>query len=138
MPVTTLWKRIRPDIEEDFNARKLEPFLTPRLPHSNTWCHLQVVCRASSAATEAKRFHQWSAYFDDVLLDIIITGDLNVRLDNPTEPDIRRFSETVVDRGMAQLVRDATHRMGHTLDIVVVRDNTSIIPTRPSVNDPCL
>ena len=59
-----------------------------------------------------------------VMLDshnIIITGDLNFHLDNPAELDVRRFSETLADRGMTQLVKFPTHRGGHILDVAIVR-----------------
>ena len=86
-------------------------------------------------------FDQWSAYLDIVMLDshnIIITGDLNFHLDNPTELDVRRFSETLADRGMTQLVKFPTHRGGHILDVVIVRETGSIISGLPTVYDPCL
>ena len=86
-------------------------------------------------------FDQWSAYLDIVMLDshnIIITGDLNFHLDNPAELDVRRFSETLADRGMTQLVKSPTHRGGHILDVVIVRETGSIISALPTVYDPCL
>ena len=86
-------------------------------------------------------FDQWSAYLDIVMLDshnIIITGDLNFHLDNPAELDVRRFSETPADRGVTQVVKFPTHRGGHILDVVNVRENGSIISALPTVYDPCL
>ena len=86
-------------------------------------------------------FDQWSAYLDIVMLDsytIIRTGDLNFHLDNPAELDVRRFSETLADRGMTQLVESPTHRGGHILDVVIVRETGSIISALPTVYDPCL
>ena len=79
-------------------------------------------------------FDQWSAFLDDIMLDthdIIITGDLNFHLDIPTQLDVKRFSESLCDRGMKQLVNEATHSKGHILDVVIVRDNTCIVPALP-------
>ena len=70
--------------------------------------------------------------------NIIITGDLNFHLDNPAELDVRRFSETLADRGMTQLVKFPTHRGGHILDVVIVRETGSIISALPTVYDPRL
>ena len=84
---------------------------------------------------------QWSAFLDDRMLDmhdVIITGDLNFHLDIPIQLDVRRFSATLCDRGMKQLVNKATHSKGHILDVVIVRDNTFIVPALPNVYDPCL
>ena len=68
--------------------------------------------------------------------DIVITGDVNFHLDIVADPDARRFSEMLSD--MRQLVTDATHNKGHLLDVVIVRNNTAMSPSRPSVYDPCL
>ena len=87
-------------------------------------------------------FDQWSAYLDDMMLDthdIIMTGDLNFHLDIPKEPNVRRFYDTLADGGMTQLVTNAKQNTGRTVDAVIVRESISlIIPTRPSVYDPCL
>ena len=86
-------------------------------------------------------FDQWSAFLDDIMLDIhdvIITGDLNFHLDSPTQLDVNSFSETFWDLGMKQLVNEATHSKGHILNVVIVTDNTCIVPALPNVYDPCL
>ena len=70
--------------------------------------------------------------------NINISGDLNFHLDNPAELDVRRFSETLADRGMTQLVKSPTHKGGHILDVVIVRETGSIISALPTVYDPCL
>ena len=80
--------------------------------------------------------------------DVIITGDLNFHLDIPIQLDVRRFSETLCDRGIKQLVNDSkmcpllwvasTHSKGHILDVVILRDNTCIVPALANIYDPCL
>ena len=82
-------------------------------------------------------FDDWSAYLDSCMLDpheIVITGDLNFHLDTETAPDVRRFSETLADHGMVQLVTDATHNKGHILDVVIVRTNMGVDTTIVFVN----
>ena len=86
-------------------------------------------------------FDQWSACLDAVMLDphdIVITGDLSFHLDIVSDPDARHFSETLADHDMTQLVTDATHSKGYLLDVVIVRNHSAIVTTRPSVYDPCL
>ena len=86
-------------------------------------------------------FDQWTAYLDAVMLgphDIVITGDLNFHLDIVSNPDARHFSKTLADHGMTQLVTDVTHNKVHILDVVIVRNHSAIVTTRPSVYDPCL
>ena len=64
---------------------------------------------------------------------VIITGDLNFHFDIPTQLDVQRFSETFCNRGMKQFVNEATHIKEHILDVVIVRDNTCIVPALPNV-----
>jgi hypothetical protein len=52
--------------------------------------------------------------------------------------DTRKFDETLSDHGLVQHVQGATHNKGHTLDVIITRDNSTIIQTTPSVRDPCL
>ena len=42
------------------------------------------------------------------------------------------------DHGLVQHVQGATHNKGHTLDVVITRDNSTIMQTTPSVRNPCL
>ena len=86
-------------------------------------------------------FDQWSAYLDAVMLDphdIVITGDLNFHLDIISDPDARHFFETLADRGITQQITDVTHSKGHLLAVVIGRNHSAIVTTRPSVCDPCL
>ena len=39
---------------------------------------------------------------------------------------------------MKELVNEATHSKGLILDVVIVRDNTCIVPALPNIYDPCL
>ena len=66
-------------------------------------------------------FDKLSFYLDAIILDtrdiIITTGDLDYQLDTPTEPDVRRFCET----------------------LVIVPDSTSMVkPIRPTFYDMCI
>ncbi len=76
-----------------------------------------------NAFTTSVFFEQWSAYLDTVMLaphDIVITDDLNFHLDIISDPDARHFAEMLADRGMNQIITDATHNKGHLLDVVIV------------------
>jgi hypothetical protein len=88
-----------------------------------------------------KFFDEWSAYLDYITTvpeEIIITGDLNFQLDDPTNINVRRFSGQLDAHGLIQHVTGATHTGGHTLDVVITRDVSCIIHGMPSIVDPCL
>ena len=63
-------------------------------------------------------FDEWSLYLDRLALitnDAIITGDLNVHLDNVHDADAVRFNGTLEAHGLVQHVVGPTHKKGHTL-----------------------
>ena len=70
--------------------------------------------------------------------NIVITRDLNFHLDIVSQRDVRHFSETLTAHGMTRLVTYATHNKGHLLDVVIVRNHSAVVTSRPSVYDPCL
>ncbi|CAG2217672.1 unnamed protein product [Mytilus edulis] len=67
--------------------------------------------------------------------DIILTGDLNFHLDDKFDCDARKFTETLSDRGLVQHVVGATHVRGHTLDVIITREDSSIVIGIPSIEE---
>ena len=55
----------------------------------------------------------------------MLTGDVNVRLDRPTDPGSVRFNDLLESFALTQHVTVSTHRLGGILDVVVTKsDNT--------------
>ena len=52
---------------------------------------------------------------------IAITGDINIRLDRPTDPHCVQFNELLDSFGLQQLVVQPTHRLGEILDVVITQ-----------------
>ena len=52
---------------------------------------------------------------------IAITGDINIRLDRPTDPHCVQFNEPLDSFGLQQLVVQPTHRLGEILDVVITQ-----------------
>lgn len=69
---------------------------------------------------------------------LIITGDLNFHLDDVNDRESRRFINILNSHGLFQHVVGATHKKGHTLDVVITMESSSILLATPSVLDPCL
>ena len=59
--------------------------------------------------------------------ETIIVGDLNFHLDNPKNHDASKFHGLLQFCGMQQHVHETTHFRGHTLDVVITRDNSCIV-----------
>ena len=86
-------------------------------------------------------FDEWSQFLDSVVVDpkeLIITGDLNFHLDDLQDPETVKFLRILDDHGLVQHVREPTHSGGHILDVVIVRDSSSILHGEPCVTDPGL
>jgi len=77
-------------------------------------------------------------YLPPPFKQLIITGDLNYQLDKPDSTDVHQFSGLLESHGLAQNVRAATCIQGHTLDLVITREDSSILRDTPLVMDPFL
>ena len=86
-------------------------------------------------------FDEWSLYLDRLAVitnNVIITDDLNFHLDNVNDADAMRFNGTLEAHGLVQHVVGPTHKKGHTLDVVITRDISSLLTGMPTVSEPCL
>ncbi|KAK2144742.1 hypothetical protein LSH36_734g01020 [Paralvinella palmiformis] len=91
--------------------------------------------------TKTVFFDEWASYLDELAVapqQLIITSDLNFHLDKPDSPDVHQFSGLLESHGLVQDVRAATHIQGHTLDVVITREDSSILRDTPLVMDPFL
>ncbi|CAC5378779.1 unnamed protein product [Mytilus coruscus] len=83
-------------------------------------------------------FEEWLDFLDytmGISDDIILTGDLNFHLDDKFDFDARKFTETLSDRGLVQHFVGATHVRGHTLDVIITREDSSIVMGIPSIEE---
>jgi hypothetical protein len=67
--------------------------------------------------------------------ELLITGDLNFHLDKPTDPSSQKFISILHEHGLTQHVNEPTHAHGHILDVVITRDNSSILQSSPSIDE---
>jgi hypothetical protein len=58
---------------------------------------------------------------------LLILGDFNVHWDDATDPLRTTFAETCRSFGLDQHVTQATHCSGHTLDLVLTRNNDQLL-----------
>ena len=57
----------------------------------------------------------------------ILIGDFNYHVDDPTNRDARTFLSLIDSFGLNQYVSQPTHKSGHTLDLVIAREESKII-----------
>ena len=59
--------------------------------------------------------------------EVVITGDFNIHVDDPTCSKARSFSDLLSETGWTQLVKGLTHRAQHTLDLIIARTGSQFI-----------
>ncbi|XP_068675378.1 uncharacterized protein [Montipora foliosa] len=57
----------------------------------------------------------------------MITGDFNLHLDDKSDPTCINFLQLLESFNLRQHVREPTHRSGHTLDLIITREDEKII-----------
>jgi len=69
---------------------------------------------------------------------VVITGDINIHYDDPSELQTSRLLQMLVTNQLDQHVTDATHVGGHTVDIIITNSRVNILDVDvqpPSVSD---
>ena len=59
--------------------------------------------------------------------NLIITGDFNIHMDIPNDPETHQFTDLLTSYELLQHVTDPTHYLGHMLDLVISRESESIL-----------
>ena len=62
---------------------------------------------------------------------VLLTGDVNIRLERSTDSDTGRFGYMLTARGLVRITTDPTHKLGGAWDIVATR--VDIVPSRVDV-----
>ena len=59
--------------------------------------------------------------------NIILTGDFNIKMNNPDDPDMNTLSDLLDSFDLVNHVRFPTHRSMNTLDLVITRGDTNFV-----------
>ncbi|XP_030851793.1 uncharacterized protein LOC115928580 [Strongylocentrotus purpuratus] len=123
-------------------------------PHFTTFEHCIITDKARSvnyvavyrpppSSTNGLKTSTFLEEFDSFIDDmnqtpgkLLLLGDLNVHYDCPERPDVARVVDTLKSAGLKQYISKPTHRHGHTLDVVIAREDENLlcsIRTDPSL-----
>ncbi len=83
-------------------------------------------------------FEEWPTFLDNYLTSsgkLVVVGDLNFHLDVKDDVNASNFKSTVEAAGLTQHVSGATHKKGHTLDVVLSCESDNILHN-VNVTDP--
>ena len=59
--------------------------------------------------------------------ELVIMGDANLPLDDMTLRNTKTFLHILESSGLQQHIHEPTHHLGHTLDVIMSRDTSSIL-----------
>lgn len=109
--------------------------------HLNSICILLVIVyrppSQSTKCSDGEFLKEFEDFIQPLLTssgNLLIVGDFNIHVDNPTNSMAGKFLSHLDSLGLAQLVRDPTHLDGHTFDLIISRVD-EIMVTRFSVSD---
>ena len=102
--------------------------------------HIFIIYRPPPSASNRLRVSDFLAEFETLVNEIsilsghvMIVGDFNLHIDEPSKPEVRQFLSIIDTGSMVQHVHGATHKFGHTLDLVISRNLMN--PTRSVLHD---
>ncbi|XP_072048781.1 uncharacterized protein [Amphiura filiformis] len=112
-----------------------------KLPKSDTFEHslfymknqnlyFVVVYRSSSLKQMPQYFHDFEIFLNAVDLlpgRSVVLGDFNIHMDMPDERDTKSMLAILESLSFEQLVDEPTHVKGHTLDLVIVKENDHVV-----------
>ena len=81
---------------------------------------------------------EFALLLEDIALggtSIVFAGDFNIHWDSPNDPYTRKFKELCEAFGLTQHIESATHVKGHTLDLILSRQNDNLVLNNPRVCD---
>ena len=82
-------------------------------------------------------FDDFALYMESIILapePLIITGDINIRVNNANDSDAWEFLDLLASLGLKQHVIGPTHEGGHTLDLVITRQYDQVIKCAPMID----
>ncbi|KAA0724041.1 putative RNA-directed DNA polymerase from transposon X-element [Triplophysa tibetana] len=85
---------------------------------------------------------EFADFLSDLLVNVdkvLIVGDFNIHVDSPNDPLAVVFKELLDSCGVTQYINRPTHRLNHTLDLIISHGadltNIDIIPQSDDVSD---
>ena len=73
---------------------------------------------------------EWADFLSQYTMktaELIIVGDINIHLDDATHHHTTDMMQTLHSYGLKQYIHEATHYCGHTLDVLIHRDCSTLL-----------
>ena len=122
---------------QTFEYLEVTIFFTAQVPVT-----LIVIYRPPSRGQSIRNFlEEFSSLLESANLlnnHLLICGDFNIHVDNSQDSDAKAMLDLLESAGLHQEISESTHTHGHTLDLLIVRDNDdsinnlAVLPAMPS------
>ena len=79
---------------------------------------------------------EFGSYMETVVttpFKLLIGGDFNIQMDVGDSPDTKKFNDLLDCFNLKNHVSKSTHENGHTLDLIITRENDNIIVKQPDI-----
>ena len=73
---------------------------------------------------------EWSTFMSQLTIcksELIVVGDVNIHIDNQTLHHTVEFIQSLESHGLQQHIQVPTHHHGHTLDVLISRDTSTLL-----------
>ena len=80
---------------------------------------------------------EFATYLESIILvavPLIVTGDLNIHVNDTNDPNASEFLDLLLSIGLKQHVKGWKYEGGHTLDLVITREHDDVIKSVPVID----
>lgn len=118
----------RDDLHLDFKTPvqfKSFEYMSGKISNSSAQLHIIVIYRAPGNSVRTFLEDEFPSLLDKSIYKrspLVITGDLNIHLQDTQSSPTRKFNNLIKSHALSQLVRGPTHNKGGTLDALIVRE----------------
>jgi len=123
-------------IDTGFVPSEFEALVCSLRSTSTTVIHV-VIYRPGTKGATAKFFSDLTELLEIVATyqsQIVVSGDFNIHVDDPADRHGRQLLDLLEMFDLRQSVQQSTHRDGHTLDLIITRND--VTPTQVRVDPP--
>ena len=108
--------------------------MTCTLTYNNSVIDIIIVYRPPP--TQRNQLHtnefleEWTEFFShhtSTTAGLVVVGDLNIHMDNASHSHTKAMTQILQSNGLQQHVHEQTHCGGHTLDVIMSRDNDTLV-----------
>ena len=134
---------IRPLTVETFESFEYAEHM---LKQSSIWIRIIVLYRpppsTENRLTNRQFLTEFSSFLERQIIlpgELLLLGDFNIHIDDPNDYYAKEFQSLLETFDLTQLVRQATHKDGHILDLVITKSTCILVKdiyvTPPWVSD---